>query len=51
MRNPVITIDGCPEGLRRESVEALGKEPDKTYEAIKFYTAHKDLKPEGAASE
>jgi hypothetical protein len=27
----------------------LGKEPDKTYEAIKFYTSHKDLKPEGVA--
>ncbi len=47
--NPVITIDGCPKDCAKKSVEALGKEPDKTYEAIKFYTAHKDLKPEGVA--
>jgi uncharacterized metal-binding protein len=47
--NPVITIDGCPKDCAKKSVEALGKEPDKTYEAIKFYTAHKDLKPEGIA--
>lgn len=45
--NPVITIDGCPKDCAKKSVEALGKEPEKTYEAIKFYTAHKDLKPEG----
>ena len=49
MENPVITIDGCPKDCAKKSVEALGKEPDKTYEAIKFYTAHKDLKPEGVA--
>jgi uncharacterized metal-binding protein len=47
--NPVITIDGCPKDCAKKSVEALGKVPDKTYEAIKFYTAHKDLKPEGIA--
>ncbi len=47
--NPVITIDGCPKDCAKKSVQALGKEPDKTYEAIKFYTAHKDLKPEGIA--
>jgi uncharacterized metal-binding protein len=47
--NPVITIDGCPKDCAKKSVEALGKEPEKTYEAIKFYTAHKDLKPEGIA--
>ncbi len=49
IENPVITIDGCPKDCAKKSVEALGKEPDKTYEAIKFYTAHKDLKPEGVA--
>lgn len=47
MENPVITIDGCPKDCAQRSVQALGKEPDKTYEAIKFYTAHKDLKPQG----
>ncbi|MFZ5450650.1 MAG: putative zinc-binding protein [Thermodesulfobacteriota bacterium] len=49
MENPVITIDGCPKDCAKKSVQALGKEPDKTYEAIKFYTTHKDLKPEGVA--
>ncbi len=47
--NPVITIDGCPKDCARKSVQTLGKEPDKTSEAIKFYTSHKDLKPEGVA--
>jgi uncharacterized metal-binding protein len=47
--NPVITIDGCPKDCAKKSVQALGKEPEKAYEAIKFYTAHKDLKPEGIA--
>ncbi len=47
--NPVITIDGCPKDCAKKSVQALGKEPDKTYEAIKFYKEHKDLKPEGVA--
>jgi len=47
--NPVITIDGCPKDCAKKSVQALGKEPEKTYEALKFYTAHKDLKPEGVA--
>jgi uncharacterized metal-binding protein len=49
LENPVITIDGCPKDCAKKSVQALGKEPDKTYEAIKFYTSHKDLKPEGVA--
>ncbi len=47
--NPVITIDGCPKDCAKKSVQALGKEPDRTYEAIKFYKEHKDLKPEGIA--
>jgi uncharacterized metal-binding protein len=47
--NPVITIDGCPKDCAKKSVEALGKVVDKTYEAIKFYKEHKDLKPEGIA--
>lgn len=49
MENPVITIDGCPKDCAKKSVEALGKAVDKTYEAIKFYKEHKDLKPEGIA--
>jgi uncharacterized metal-binding protein len=49
LENPVITIDGCPKDCAKKSVQALGKEPAKTYEAIKFYTSHKDLKPEGVA--
>jgi len=47
--NPVITIDGCPKDCANKSVEALGKAVDKTFEAIKFYKEHKDLKPEGIA--
>ncbi len=47
--NPVITIDGCPKDCAKKSVEALGKAVDKAFEAIKFYTAHKDLKPQGLA--
>ncbi len=47
--NPVITIDGCPKDCAKKSVEALGKAVDKTFEAIKFYKEHKDLKPEGIA--
>jgi uncharacterized metal-binding protein len=49
LENPVITIDGCPKDCAKKSVEALGKAVDKTYEAIKFYKEHKDLKPEGIA--
>ena len=49
MENPIITIDGCPKDCAKKSVEALGKAVDKTFEAIKFYKEHKDLKPEGIA--
>ncbi len=49
MGNPVITIDGCPKDCAKKSVEALGKAVDKTFEAIKFYKEHKELKPEGIA--
>jgi uncharacterized metal-binding protein len=45
--NPVITIDGCPKGCAKKSVEAQGKEVGKAYQAINFYKAHKDLKPGG----
>ncbi len=47
--NPVITIDGCPKNCAQKSVEALGVSVAKTYQAIKFYTEHKDLKPDGIA--
>ena len=49
MENPVITIDGCPKDCAKKSVEALGKEPAVAYQAIRFFTAHKKLKPEGLA--
>jgi uncharacterized metal-binding protein len=45
--NPVITIDGCPKDCAKKSVEAVGGQVVKAYEAIKFYKEHKDLKPEG----
>lgn len=47
--NPVITIDGCPKQCAKKLMEALGKEPAAAYQAIRFYTAHKGLKPEGVA--
>ena len=47
--NPVITLDGCPKSCAQKSVEALGVKVAKTYQAINFYKAHKDLKPEGIA--
>ena len=47
--NQVITIDGCPKSCAFKSVEALGKNVSKAYEAIHFHQAHKDLKPEGVA--
>jgi hypothetical protein len=47
--NPVIAIDGCPKDCAKKSVEALGKSPAVACQAIRFYTAHKELKPEGLA--
>ncbi len=47
--NPVITIDGCPKDCAKKSVEALGRSPSMPCQAIRFYTAHKELKPEGLA--
>jgi uncharacterized metal-binding protein len=49
MEHPVITLDGCPKACARKSVEALGKKVDQALETIQFYTAHRDLKPEGIA--
>ncbi|MCX6997332.1 MAG: hypothetical protein NTV49_09645 [Kiritimatiellaeota bacterium] len=49
MEHPVITLDGCPKACARKSVEALGKKVDQPLETIQFYTAHKELKPEGIA--
>ena len=45
----VITIDGCPKSCSAKSVEALGGKVSKSYQAIKFYAAHKELKPGGIA--
>jgi len=47
--NPVITIDGCPKSCAHKSVEAQGVKPARTYQAINFYKAHKELKPDGIA--
>lgn len=49
LEHPVITLDGCPKACARKSVEALGKKVDHPVETIQFYTAHRDLKPEGVA--
>jgi len=45
--NPVLTIDGCPNDCARKSAEAAGARPARTYRAIDFYKAHRQLKPEG----
>lgn len=47
--NPVITIDGCPKSCAQKSVEAQGVKVAKKYQAIGFYKAHKELKPDGIA--
>jgi uncharacterized metal-binding protein len=47
--NPVITIDGCPLDCAKKSVESIGKEVTAAFHAVNFYSAHKDLKPEGVA--
>jgi uncharacterized metal-binding protein len=49
MEHPVITLDGCPKACARKSVEALGKKVDQPLQTIQFYTAHRELKPEGVA--
>lgn len=45
--NPVIAIDGCPKECARKAVEALGQQVEVPCQAMKFYVARKDLKPEG----
>ena len=47
--HPVITIDGCPKSCSAKCVESLGGKVARSYQAIKFYTAHKELKPGGIA--
>ncbi|MEN6375958.1 MAG: putative zinc-binding protein [Smithella sp.] len=47
--NPVITIDGCPKDCAKKSVESVGKKDFHTCRVVTFYSAHKDLKPEGVA--
>ncbi len=47
--HPVITIDGCPKSCSAKNVETLGGKVARSYQAIKFYTAHKELKPGGIA--
>ena len=49
MEHPVITLDGCPKACARKSVEALGKKVEHPVETIQFYTAHRELKPDGVA--
>lgn len=48
-QNPVITIDGCPKSCAQKNVLAQGVKVAREYQAINFYKAHKDLKPEGIA--
>ncbi|MBI5445079.1 MAG: hypothetical protein HY900_28190 [Deltaproteobacteria bacterium] len=48
-RNPVITIDGCQKGCAKKSLEAQGAQAARQLQAIDFYKARKDLKPDGIA--
>ena len=45
--SPVMTIDGCPKECARKSLESLGVMAATACQAIDFYKAHKDFKPEG----
>jgi len=45
--NPVIAVDGCPKECAKKSLESQGAEVTRAYQAIDFYKAHKELKPEG----
>jgi len=47
--NPVITIDGCPRDCAKRTVESTGKKVAEACQVVRFYAAHKDLKPEGLA--
>ncbi|MBI5017891.1 MAG: hypothetical protein HZB55_20665 [Deltaproteobacteria bacterium] len=47
--NPVITIDGCQKECAKKSLEAQGAQAARHLQAIDFYKAHKELKPEGVA--
>jgi uncharacterized metal-binding protein len=47
--NPVITIDGCVKSCAYKCVESQGVRPARSYQAIEFYKAHKELKPDGIA--
>lgn len=47
--NPVVTIDGCPKSCAQKCVEAQGVTPAESFQAMNFYKAHKDLKPDGIA--
>ena len=49
LEHPVITLDGCPKACARKSVEAAGGRVDHACETMPFYTAHRELKPEGVA--
>lgn len=46
---PVITLDGCPKDCARKSVEALGVEVAAPYQSLRFFAAHRELKPDGLA--
>ena len=49
VEHPVITIDGCPKECAKKSLEALGQKAAEACQALKFFSAHRDLKPEGLA--
>ena len=45
--NYCISLDGCPKECAKENIEALGKEPEKSYRIIDFFKNNPGKKPQG----
>ena len=45
--NYCISLDGCPKECAKKNIEALGKEPEKSYRTIDFFKDNPGKKPQG----
>lgn len=45
--NAVMTIDGCPKECALKSAESQRVKVSRHFQAIDFYKAHKELRPDG----
>jgi hypothetical protein len=45
--NYCISLDGCPKKCAKKNIEALGKEPEKSYRTIDFFKDNPGKKPQG----